>query len=158
MITCSWVMPARLHGVGDLLLDQRRPDVAGADAVDGDAVGRDFERHRLGQAGDAVLGRDVGRLERRGHEGMGRGRVDDAAPAARLHARHGGADGVEGGGQIDGDDLVPLLDRELLDRRDVLDAGIVDEDVDGAERLLGLRASWRRSGPAWSCRRASRSP
>ena len=32
---------------------------------------------------------------------------------------------------------VPFLDREFLDRRDVLDAGIVDEHVDRAERLLG---------------------
>ena len=31
---------ARLHGVGDLVLDQRRPDIAGADAVAGDLVGR----------------------------------------------------------------------------------------------------------------------
>ena len=30
--------PARLHRVGDLVLDQRRPDIAGRDAVDGDAL------------------------------------------------------------------------------------------------------------------------
>ena len=51
---------------------------------------------------------------------------------------------------------VPFLDRELLDRRDVLDAGIVDQDVDRAERLLGRRRSCRRSRPAWSCRRPNR--
>ena len=56
----------------------------------------------------------------------------------RLHARHRGADGVEGGGQVDGDDLVPFLDREFLDRRDELDAGIVDQDIDRAELLLGV--------------------
>ena len=28
---------------------------------------------------------------------------------------------------------VPLLDREFLDRRNVLDAGVVDQDVDRAE-------------------------
>jgi hypothetical protein len=33
---------------------------------------------------------------------------------------------VERRRQVDGDDRVPLLDRELLDRRDVLDAGVVD--------------------------------
>ena len=38
--------------------------------------------------------------------------------------------------QIDGDDLVPFLDREFLDRRDVLDAGVVDQDVAGAELAL----------------------
>ena len=69
---------------------------------------------------------------------MGRGGRDNAAPAARLHARNGNPDGVEGGREIDGEDLLPLLGRELLDGRDVLDAGVVDEDVNGSERLLGL--------------------
>jgi hypothetical protein len=32
-----------------------------------------------------------------------------------------------------GDDLVPLLDRELVDRSDVLDTGVVDEDVEPPE-------------------------
>ena len=35
-------------------------------------------------------------------------------------------------------DRVPLLDRKLLDARDVLDAGVVDEDIDGPERLRRL--------------------
>src|SRR5690606_33862584 len=55
---------ARGHGVGDLVFDQRGPDVAGADAVGGDAVFGQFEREHLGQPGDAVLGGDVGGLER----------------------------------------------------------------------------------------------
>ena len=37
---------ARFHGVGNLLLDQRRPDIAGADAIDGNAVCRDLQRGR----------------------------------------------------------------------------------------------------------------
>ena len=53
-----------------------------------------------------------------------------------LHRRHREAGGVEGRGQVDGDDRVPFLGREVLDRRDVLDAGIVDEDVGPAE-LVG---------------------
>jgi hypothetical protein len=69
---------------------------------------------------------------------MGRGSREDAAPAAGLHAWNGGPDGVEGGREIDGEDLVPLLGRKLLDGRDVLDAGVVDEDINGSERLLGL--------------------
>ena len=68
---------------------------------------------------------------------MRRRGVDDAAPLARLHAGHRGADGVERRRQVDGDDRVPLLDREFLDRRDVLDAGIVDQDVARAELLFG---------------------
>ena len=42
----------------------------------------------------------------------------------------GGADGVEGGREIDREDRVPFLDREILDRRDELDAGVVDENVE----------------------------
>ncbi len=47
-------------------------------------------------------------------------------------------DGVEGRRQVDGDDRVPLGGREFVDRRDMLDAGIVDEDVDAA-KLRRLR-------------------
>ena len=54
------------------------------------------------------------------------------------------ADGVEGAGQVDREDRVPLVDREFLDRRDMLDAGIVDQDIDRAEFLLrGPRSSPR---------------
>ncbi len=70
---------------------------------------------------------------------MGRSGVDDPAPLARLHAGQRGADRMEGRAHVDRDDLVPLLDREFLDRRDELDAGIVDEDVDRAELALGIR-------------------
>jgi hypothetical protein len=37
---------------------------------------------------------------------------------------------VERRRQVDGEDLVPLRLGEFLDRRDVLDAGVVDDDVD----------------------------
>ncbi len=48
--------------------------------------------------------------------------------------------GVERRREVDRDDRVPLLGRELLDRRDVLDAGIVDQDVDLAEALRRVRS------------------
>jgi uncharacterized membrane protein YfcA len=86
---------ARLHGLRDLVLDQRRPDIARADAVAGDFEGRKLQRHRFCQSGDAVLGRDIGRLERRSHQRMRGSGVDDAAPAALLHAGHGGTDGMK---------------------------------------------------------------
>ena len=85
---------------------------------------------------ETVLGGDVGGLERRRHQRMGRCGGNDAAPLARFHARYCGANGVERRRQIGGDDLIPLLDREFLDRRDVLNAGIVHQDVERAERLL----------------------
>ncbi len=66
---------------------------------------------------------------------MRRGDIDDAAMLLRLHLRDGGAHRMKRARQVDGDDLVPFLDREILDLLDMLDAGIVDQHVDGAESL-----------------------
>ncbi len=65
------------------------------------------------------------------------GDVDDTARPGLFHQRHGGGDGVERRGQVDGDDRVPLFRREILDRGDMLDAGIVDEHVHRAEAFGG---------------------
>jgi hypothetical protein len=47
--------------------------------------------------------------------------------------------GVEGRAQVDRDDRVPALGREVLDIGDELDAGVVDQDVHAAEPgLAGL--------------------
>ena len=102
-------------------------------------MGRQFKRNGLGQAGDAVLGGDISRFERRRDQRMRRRRIDDAAPALFLHQRHGGADAVKCRRQIDRDDRIPFLDRKILDRRDELDAGIVDENIDRAERAFTER-------------------
>ena len=148
----SWIDLLARHVVRlglavDLRLDQRRPDIAGADGVAGDAGFGDFERRHLGEADDAVLGRDIGRLERRGDEAVRRGDVDDAAPLARPHRRAAPARVV-----WNADDRLMariashFADRELLDRRHELDAGVVDEDVDLAERLERLRTCRRSRG------------
>ena len=41
-------------------------------------------------------------------------------------------------GEVDGDDLVPAVDREVDERGLVLDAGVIDHDVEPTERLDGL--------------------
>ena len=64
---------------------------------------------------------------------MRRGDVDDAAPFVGDHRGQREPRGVEGGGQIDGENRVPFRRREVLQRRNMLDAGIVDEDVEPAE-------------------------
>src|SRR4051794_18667223 len=59
------------------------------------------------------------------------------------------ANGVEGGNEIYGDDGIPPLDRERVDGRHMLDARIIDQDVNPTEfasrsrhhRLDGLRAA-----------------
>ena len=60
-------------------------------------------------------------------------------PLARFHAGQGSAHGMEGGGQVDGDDLIPFLDGKFLDRRHELDAGIVDQHIHAAQLLFGGR-------------------
>jgi hypothetical protein len=59
--------------------------------------------------------------------------------AAPLHAGQRRLGRVERGSQVDRDDRVPPVLGELLDRRHVLDARVVDEDVDASESGLGLR-------------------
>ena len=73
---------------------------------------------------------------------MHRRDVQDAAPAAGLHARQRAANGVEGRRQVERDDGVPAVDRELLDRGDMLDAGVVDQHVD-ADAGLGQAGEHR---------------
>jgi hypothetical protein len=45
---------------------------------------------------------------------------------------------MEGRGQQNRDQLIPFVDRELIDRRHMLQTGIVDEDVRPAQRLMAL--------------------
>lgn|GEM_PF-6353521 len=40
--------------------------------------------------------------------------------------------------KVDVDDLLPLLRRKILDRRDELNAGVVNENVDRSEFALGV--------------------
>jgi hypothetical protein len=53
----------------------------------------------------------------------------------RLHARQARRAGVEGAGQVDGDDGVPAVDRKVLDVGHMLDAGVVDQHVHAAKGL-----------------------
>ena len=64
---------------------------------------------------------------------MGRCDIDDATPTPLLHARQGRVDGVKGAVERDGNDAGEIRCIELIDGRDLLNAGIVDEDIDMAE-------------------------
>ena len=52
-----------------------------------------------------------------------------------AHRRQREPRGMEHRAEVQRDDGVPALDREVLDGRDVLDAGVVDQDVDAAVRV-----------------------
>ena len=68
---------------------------------------------------------------------MDGGDVDDATPVGGLHGGQGQACGVEGAAQVDGDDGVPALDGEVFDLGHMLDARVVDQNVDAAKGVGG---------------------
>ena len=88
----------------------------------------------LGESQQSVLGRDIRRLELRGELGMHRAHVDDASAATRpVHVRQARARGEECAVEVDRQHLLPVGEREILQRVHDLDAGIADKDVDAAE-------------------------
>ena len=89
-----------------------------------------LEGDDLREALEAVLGRDVGRLEGAGAQAVDARDVDDAAPAAVVHVGQALPDQPERRDEHEVEDEVEAVERELLDRAHVLDAGVVDEDVD----------------------------
>src|SRR5260221_8327187 len=143
----------RRQPVGDLALvtvpdvsshlraDQSRPDL-----VDGDAVRRQTQREEARQHRDAGLGDAIFAAVYRGALGIDRGDVDDgSAPAPALARRrrdHLPSDPLgekKRAAQIGADGAVPALRghvQEVAPDRD-LDAGIVDQAVDAAERRPG---------------------
>ena len=85
-----------------------------------------------------MLGSHIGGFADRADQAMNRGDIDDAAPAALAHAGQGEAGTVEHRGQVDRDNRVPPLDRELFDAGHVLNARVVDQNVDAAEFAFGV--------------------
>ena len=74
---------------------------------------------------------------------MHRAHVDDAAAALLVHVAQGCARGQEGAVEVDGQQPLPIVERQLLDRRDDLNAGIADQNIDSPEFLddLAMAAS-----------------
>ena len=82
-----------------------------------------------------MLGGHIGGFERRCDEPVRRCDIDDATPLVVEHRRQNETSGMKGGRQIDRHDGVPLFGRKLLQRRNVLDAGIVHKNVEPAVGL-----------------------
>ena len=116
--------------VGYLLLHQRRAHVPRADAVAGHPVRCALQRDHLGQPLQAVLGGDVGRLVRRGPQPVHRADVDDPAEALVVHVRQRCPGEQERRLEHQPQDAPEHLRRELLNRRHMLDASVVDQHVD----------------------------
>src|SRR6185436_12698526 len=104
-----------------------------------------FHVDRLGQRDHGGLGRVVARAGERARVTAGPGRdVDDQPVLALAHAGQYRLHAVEHPGQVDRHDLVPAVDRDVLETAlRVVDAGAVDQDVDAAVALGDLGAGPR---------------
>ena len=113
-------------------------DIAGADGVDGDALGGVLLRQRLGEADVASLrGRIIG-LAHLALLAIDRRDVDDPAEAALAHAFDHRTAHVEQGIEVGVDDVVPLVRRHLVEHAVFGDSGVVDENIDRPEVLGDL--------------------
>ena len=64
---------------------------------------------------------------------MSRGDVDDPAPVSLEHPRQNLAGAVEHRREVEGDHVVPSVRGKLDDRRDMLNAGVIHQDVHASE-------------------------
>ena len=85
---------------------------------------------------------------------MRAGGVDDAPPALFLHPGHSQPCGVEYGGEVECDNLLPTINREFIDWGNVLHPGIVHQNIERAclrhhrfdfARFQQVRARMRRA-------------
>ena len=130
------VLHALDEGRAAVAFDRLGQDVAGLDAVDGDAVAGEFQRGRADEAVDAGLGRRIVAMAGAGDMRAGDRRGEQhAAGALRLHRHQRGARGVEGAAQIDRHDAVPVVRAGVLDQLPGIDAGVLDDDVEPAEAV-----------------------
>src|SRR5512134_884438 len=104
-------------------------DVAGRDRVDGNALAHHFLRQRLGEARHARLGGGVVGLAELALDGVHRGDVHHAPPAALDHAVDHLARDVEHAVEVGVDHRHPVLLGHALEHRVARDAGVVDQDV-----------------------------
>ncbi len=110
----------------------RREHVAGADGVDAHA-GRPLEGQRLRQGHEPGFGGVVVGVVAIADERVGGGRVEDHAAARLEHQAAGRLRRPEGAAEVGGDDLVPLLRRDVERRVAHAHAGVVDQHVEVAD-------------------------
>ncbi len=126
----------RLQRRDQLRRQHRLGQAAASDGGDGvamDVLVAALDRQGVGQAEDAKLGRRVIGLAEVAVDAGGRGGHDDAAVALVAHHRPGGVRHGERALQVHALDQIPVFRRHLLEAGVAQDAGVVDDDVDGAE-------------------------
>ncbi len=107
----------------------------GRDRVAGDRPAGQLAGRRLGQADQPGLGRRVVRLAHLARLPGHGGDVDDPAALGLEHRAGDRLGHVERAEQVGLEDLAPGLDGHPHDQVVAGDAGVVDQDVDLAERL-----------------------
>ena len=130
--------------------DDVGPDPARVDAVHGDRpVGGDhLLAQGLGEAADAELGRGVGALRRWRHEAEDARQVDEVPVPRCDQCWQEGLRAVDDAEEVDPEDPVEVGEGELLHGSGDDDAGVVHDEVHGAEvvdHLIGVTDDAARS-------------
>nr|WP_292135858.1 hypothetical protein [Brevundimonas sp.] len=111
-------------------------DQGGRDGVDANAVLAAVASQGAGQVGHGALGDVVAQHLAVAAQARDRGGVDDAAPAL-LQMGIGGAASVQHAVDVDGHDLAIVVQGHGLNRAIASDAGVVVDDIQGAEAVDG---------------------
>ena len=117
------------------LVDDGRVDRAGVDRIAANAIAflRKVQCAGFGHQGDCGLGGIVGAQVGRCFHPRKRGHVDDRA-AMRLHLRQGSLNAHEHAQHIDVQLVPELRQRQVFDRTERGDPGIVDQHIDPRDR------------------------
>ena len=111
----------------------------GSDGVHRDAAARDLQRQRPHRADETGLGRGIVGLAAIAHDRGDRRDGDDTPPARRHHRQQQRPrDGIEAV-QRHIDDAAPLLFRHARQRRVVMDAGAVHQNLRNAIRQHAMQ-------------------
>jgi len=107
------------------------------------------EGQRLGQTDDGVLGGCLGQaVVPVGEQARGRSRVDDVAAALSEQHRKEHEVAPHDAEEVDVDDPLPRVERDVLDGTDGKDADVVHDDVHRPETLQGEIAGRLKIGHA----------
>ena len=123
----------------NLLLNERSEDKPRADCIDCDSWSCVFESCSLSEANDSVLGSNIRWFVHRCNQTMYTCDVDDSSPFSLLHPRQSVSWSVEGWAEVEWNNFLPNLLREVFNLADMLHTCIVHKDIDLAEmgdRLL----------------------
>ena len=107
-------------------------DVAGLDAIDGDAIACKLQRRRLDETVDASLARRIMPMAGARHTRAGNREVKIMRPCLLPSSRKCGARREIDAFEIDRHHAVPFLGLDILDQGPGIDAGILHKDVEPA--------------------------